>query len=173
MLSAQVLVTAWEMMENHSVLPPNPKFLQFLWALAFMQTHLANDTTLLHLLGGSDPKTISKHVWSFIQLLFLLNKVVVSIFYFVAFYFIYSFKLTCLQVFALRFYLTTGRWETLETTVCFWWTEPASGLLWAIRSLFGVTSSRRVVCSTMWVYASKQGIFAGGVGLMPQGSEMP
>ncbi len=35
-VSAQVLVTAWDMVENNSVLPPTPEFLRFLWALAFM-----------------------------------------------------------------------------------------------------------------------------------------
>ena len=28
-VSAQVAVTAWDMLENHSVLPPNPKFVHF------------------------------------------------------------------------------------------------------------------------------------------------
>jgi len=35
-VSAQVSVTAWDMVENNSVLPPTPEFLHFLWALAFM-----------------------------------------------------------------------------------------------------------------------------------------
>ena len=79
-VSAQVTVTAWGMMEDHSVLPPNLKFIHFLWVLAFMQTYPANDTTLSRLLGGSDPKTISKYVWPIIRSLFELNKTVVSIF---------------------------------------------------------------------------------------------
>ncbi len=78
-VSAPVLVTAWNMMEDHSVFPPNPKFLYFLWALAFMRTYPANDTTLSRLLGGGDPKTISKYVWPFIQSLFELSKTVVSV----------------------------------------------------------------------------------------------
>jgi hypothetical protein len=45
-LSVQVSVMAWNMMEDKNVLPPNPKFLHFLWALAFMQTYTANDTAL-------------------------------------------------------------------------------------------------------------------------------
>jgi len=45
-VSAQVSVTAWDMMENHSVLTPTPEFLHFLWALAFMRTYPANDTSL-------------------------------------------------------------------------------------------------------------------------------
>ncbi len=43
---AEVSVTAWDTMDNHSVLPPTPKLLHFLWALAFMRTYLANNTTL-------------------------------------------------------------------------------------------------------------------------------
>ena len=79
-VSAQVAVTAWSMMEDHSVLPSNPKLVHFLWALAFMRTYPANNTTLSRLLGGSDPKTISKYVWPFIRSLFELNETVVSIF---------------------------------------------------------------------------------------------
>lgn len=73
-VSAQVSVTAWDMMENHSVLPPTPEFLHFLWALAFMRTYPANDTTLSSLLGGRDPKTMSKYMWPFIRSIFALNE---------------------------------------------------------------------------------------------------
>ena len=78
-VSAQVGVTAWSMMEDHSVLPPNPKFVHFLWTRTFMQTYPANGTTLSCLLGGSDPNTISKYVWPLIRSLFELNETVVSI----------------------------------------------------------------------------------------------
>ena len=78
-VSAQVAVTAWSMMEVHSVLPPNPKFVHFLWALAFMRTYPANDTTLSCLMGGSDPKTIGKYVWLLVRSLYELNETVVSI----------------------------------------------------------------------------------------------
>jgi len=61
-VSAQVSVTARDMMENHSVLPPTPEFLHFLWALAFMHTYPANDTTLSCLLGGRNPKTMRKYM---------------------------------------------------------------------------------------------------------------
>jgi hypothetical protein len=77
---AQVSVTAWNMMEDFSVLLPNSKFLHFLWTLAFMRTYPANDTTLSCLLGGSDTKTTSKYVWPFIQSLFELNETVVSMY---------------------------------------------------------------------------------------------
>jgi hypothetical protein len=77
-VSAQVSVTAWDMMENHSVLPPTPEFLHFLWALAFMRTYPANDTTLSSLLGGRDPKTMSKYMWPFIHSIFALNEWLVS-----------------------------------------------------------------------------------------------
>ena len=78
-VSAKVAVEAWEMMEDHSVLPPNPKFIHFLWALAFMRLYPANDKALSTSLGGSDPKTISKYVWPFNWSLFELNETVVSI----------------------------------------------------------------------------------------------
>ena len=35
-VSAEVAVEAWEMMDKHNCLPSVPKFLHFLWALAFM-----------------------------------------------------------------------------------------------------------------------------------------
>ncbi len=75
---AQVSITAWTMMEEENFLPPNPNFLHFLWALAFMRAYPANDTSLLRLLGGRDPKMINKYVWPFIRSLFLLNETVVS-----------------------------------------------------------------------------------------------
>jgi hypothetical protein len=77
-VSAEVLVMAWDMMENHSVLPPTPKFFHFLWVLAFMRTYPANNTTLSSLLGGSDPKMISRYVWPFFRSMFALNKSLVS-----------------------------------------------------------------------------------------------
>ena len=78
-VSAQVAVTAWSMMEDNSVLPSNPKLVHFLWALAFMRTYPANDTTLSCLLGGSDSKTIGKYVLPLICSLYELNETVVSI----------------------------------------------------------------------------------------------
>jgi hypothetical protein len=76
--AAEVAVEAWEMMNEHNCLPPDLKFLQFLWALAFMQTYPANDKALLITLGGSDPKTISKYIWPFIHSIFKLDGIVVS-----------------------------------------------------------------------------------------------
>jgi hypothetical protein len=35
-VSADVAVEAWEMMENYNFLPPDPKLIHYLWALAFM-----------------------------------------------------------------------------------------------------------------------------------------
>ena len=75
-------------------------------------------------------------------------------------------SLSCL----FRFNLITGRWETSETTACCRSTEPTSGSKWVIPNHFGVTSLRRVVFGTRWVCASWRETFAGGVGLMPQGS---
>ena len=151
-VSAQVSVTAWNMMEEHSVLPKNSEFLHFLWALAFMRTYPANDTTLSCLLGGSDPKTISKYVWPFIQSLFALNESVVS--QFLCMIFINELSLISFHHHAFRFNFKTGRRETLEMTACFRWTGLTFGLRWATQSLFGVLSSRRVVYVTRWGCAS-------------------
>ncbi len=76
-VSVGVAVEAWERMADHSCLPPNPEFLHYLWALTFMQTYPANNTTLSILLGGKDPKTVSKYVRSYIQSLLGLTEVVV------------------------------------------------------------------------------------------------
>ncbi len=77
-MSAEVAVEAWEMMDRHNCLPPVPKFLQFLWAHAFMRTYPANDKAMSIALGGSDPKTIGKYVWPFINSIFELDGIVVS-----------------------------------------------------------------------------------------------
>ena len=77
-VSAQVLVTAWDMMENHSVLLPTPKSVHFLWAFTFMRMYPPNNNTLSRVLGGHEPKTMSKYVWPFIRSIFALNKWLVS-----------------------------------------------------------------------------------------------
>ncbi len=78
-VSAQVSVTAWDMMENHSALPAHtPEFVHFLWALAFMRTYPPNNNTLSRVLGEHDPKTMSKYVWPFIWSIFVLNEWLVS-----------------------------------------------------------------------------------------------
>jgi hypothetical protein len=59
--------------------------------------------------------------------------------------------------------LKTGRRETSEAIVCSLWMAPTFGLPWAIQSLFGVTNFKRVGQGMRWGYASKQGIFAGGI----------
>ena len=66
--------TQYAVFVPNRILPPNPKFIHFLWALAFMRTYPANDTTLSCLLGGSDPKTIGKYVWPLIRSLYELNE---------------------------------------------------------------------------------------------------
>ena len=76
-VTALVAQTAWEMMDEHGLLPDND-FYHFLWTLAFMRTYPANDCTLSRTLGGSDPKTISKHVWPFIHAMYVLNDTLVS-----------------------------------------------------------------------------------------------
>ncbi len=73
-VSAEVAVQVWDMMGEHNCLPHDPEFLNFLWALA-----PANDKALSTLLGGSDPKTIRKYIWPFINSIFKLDGVVVSL----------------------------------------------------------------------------------------------
>ncbi len=51
-VSAEVAVKAWGMMEEHDLLPPNPQFCHYLWALYFMRTYPPNNATLSRLLGG-------------------------------------------------------------------------------------------------------------------------
>jgi hypothetical protein len=77
-VSAEVAVKAWGMMEEHDLLPPTPQFCHYLWALAFMRTYPPNDMTLSRSLGGSDPKTIYKYIWPFIESLSELDYFVVS-----------------------------------------------------------------------------------------------
>ena len=77
-VSAKVAKTTWELMEEHGLRPPGSDFLYFLWALAFMRTYPPNDNTLSRVLGGHDPKTISKNIWPVIRSIYSLNDVVVS-----------------------------------------------------------------------------------------------
>ncbi len=72
-VSANVAVEAWEMMENYNFLPPDPKFIHYLWALAFMQMSPPNDEALSRMLGGSDPKTIHKYMWLYVDWIFELD----------------------------------------------------------------------------------------------------
>ena len=75
---AKVVVEAWELMDEQKCLPPGPTFLHYLWALAFMSTYPTNDKVLSRMLGGSDPKTIHKHMWHYIDSIFELDEVLVS-----------------------------------------------------------------------------------------------
>ena len=66
-VSKEVAVKAWGMMEEHDLLLPTLQFCHYLWALAFMRTYPPNNMTLSRLSGGSDPKTICKYIWRFIE----------------------------------------------------------------------------------------------------------
>ncbi len=77
-VSAELAVEAWEMMDEQKCLPPNPQFLHYLWALAFMRTYPSNDKALSRILGGSDPKTIHKYTWPYIDSIFELDEILVS-----------------------------------------------------------------------------------------------
>ncbi len=81
-------------------------------------------------------------------------------------------ELSLTFLFDFRFNLKTGRREMSETTVCFQLMGPTFGSQWATQSLFGATSSRKVVYITRWGCASWWETFAGGVGLMPWVSGM-
>ncbi len=50
-ISAEVVVEAWEMMEELDCLPPSPEFWHYLWALAFMRLYPANGVCPRRLLG--------------------------------------------------------------------------------------------------------------------------
>jgi hypothetical protein len=77
-VSAEVVVKAWNKMEELDLLPPSSQFQHYLWALAFMHTYPPNDTTLSKLLGGKDPKTKNKYMWPYIKSLAELENFVVS-----------------------------------------------------------------------------------------------
>jgi hypothetical protein len=77
-VSTEVAVEAWEMMDEQKCLPSDPLFLHYLWALAFMRTYPANDEALSRVVGGSDPKTIHKYMWPYIDSIFELDEVLVS-----------------------------------------------------------------------------------------------
>ncbi len=77
-VSAELAKTTWELMNNQGLRPSSIDFLHFLWALAFMRTYPPNNNTLSRVLGGHDPKTISKNVWPVIRSIYASNDVVVS-----------------------------------------------------------------------------------------------
>ena len=121
-MSEEVAVEAWEMMSEQKCLPSNPLFLHYLWALAFMQTYPANDEALSRVLGGSDPKTIHKYMWPYIDSIFELDEVLVCIL-FCCVSLLNEPLLTILiiQLNLSKLYLKTGRWGTSEMTVSFQW----------------------------------------------------
>jgi hypothetical protein len=55
-ISVEVVVEAWEMMEELDCLPPSPQFERYLWMLAFMRLYPANDKALSSTLGGEWPQ---------------------------------------------------------------------------------------------------------------------
>lgn len=80
--SALVCITAWRMMAQHNLLPPEHQFVHYLWALLFMKVYPDNETALCTLCGGRDPKTVRKYIWPYIFSLYELNFYVVSSFSF-------------------------------------------------------------------------------------------
>jgi hypothetical protein len=77
-VSAEVAVKAWNKMEELDLLPPSSQFQHYLWELAFMRAYPPNDTTLLAILEGKDPKTIHKYMWPYIKSLAELENFVMS-----------------------------------------------------------------------------------------------
>ncbi len=75
---AEVAVETWQLMDGHNFLPPDPQFLHYLWALAFMRTYPPNDKALSRSVGGSNPKMIHKYMWSYIDSIFELDEILVS-----------------------------------------------------------------------------------------------
>ena len=78
-VSTEVAVEAWEMMDEQKCLPSDPLFLHYLWALTFIRTYSANNEALSRVLGGSDPMTIHKYMWPYIDSIFELDEVLVCI----------------------------------------------------------------------------------------------
>jgi hypothetical protein len=140
---AEVAVGAWEMMSKQKCLPSNPLFLHYLWALAFMRTYPANDEALSRVLGGSDPKTIHKYMWPYINSIFELDEVLVCIL-FCCVSLLNEPLLTILiiQLNLSRLYLKTGRWGTSEMTVSFQWTAQTFASRWVGQSFFMIINSR-------------------------------
>ena len=128
-----------------------------------MQTYPPKNNTLSRVLGGHDPKTISKNIWPVIRSIYSVNDVVVSSLLCNVFT---NFMLSAADTFLhfmLRFDLKTGRNTTLETTVCFLLIALIFALQWAGARIFIPTNLKRVVFDMRLVCASKQETFAGGV----------
>ena len=77
--SALVCVTAWSMMVQHDLLPPEHQFVHYLLALLFMKVYPNNETALCTLCGGKDPKTVRRYIWPNIFSLYELNFHVVRV----------------------------------------------------------------------------------------------
>ena len=67
-VSAQVALEAWNLMGEINCLHLPPQLVHYSWALAFMRLYPPNDITLSISLGGSNPKTIWKHMWPMIDI---------------------------------------------------------------------------------------------------------
>jgi hypothetical protein len=136
-------VEAWEMMSEQKCLPSNPLFLHYLWALAFMRTYPSNDEALSRVLGGSDPKTIHKYMWRYVDSIFELDDVLVSIVDCCVS--LLNEPLLTFLVFRLnnsRLHSNTGRWGTSDMTASSRWTAQISALQWAGQWLFIASNSR-------------------------------
>ena len=122
-VSAQIVVDAWKLMDDHGLLPDNPQLCHFLWALAFMCIYPENDKALSCLLGNRDPKTIQKHTWPFIQAVFELNDYFVSCYMLQNIFLLVLQPLTCIYalILPLRSCSRTERLMILEMIVSSLW----------------------------------------------------
>jgi len=73
----KVFLTAWNLMVDAEVIPPEGCFYHYFWALLFMKLYPKNETELCGLLGGIDPKTMRKWVWPFIRALAELDLLII------------------------------------------------------------------------------------------------
>ncbi len=161
-VSAEIVVEAWRMMEDHNCLSPNPKFLHYLWELAFMQTYPANNEAILRSLGGSDPKTIHKYIWPYINPVFELDENSGKL---ILVYHCLNEPLITFRFSPQQYIVFKNRNEgDVRTTVFCWWAQ-TSALKWAIESLFMTKNSKGAGTATRYVYASRREIFDGGMGL--------
>lgn len=74
---ALVAHSIWELLLEHSLLPPGGCLFHLLWALMFMKVY-GKESTMCSLAGGVDKKTFRKWTWFFVNAISNLETYVVS-----------------------------------------------------------------------------------------------